>query len=110
MPGGPPPPVGINLHRHSFLRCDGLVRCFRCLNHSYVFDSAMNIGRLVAQVADKSQQKTQSLGAGGTCAGVKPWWGNGWGSSRGRLWICGAASGTSKYIVHDGCMSSVELF
>eukprot|EP00438_Fugacium_kawagutii_P000938 Skav228060 [mRNA] locus=scaffold2067:111001:116484:+ [translate_table: standard] len=33
-----------------------------CLNHSYVFDSAMNVGRLVAQVADKSQQKTQSLG------------------------------------------------
>lgn len=31
----------------------------RCLNHRYVFDSAMNVGRLVAQVADKSQQKTQ---------------------------------------------------
>jgi len=31
-----------------------------CLNHSYVFDSAMNVGRLVAQVADKSQQKTQN--------------------------------------------------
>jgi len=31
-----------------------------CLNHRYVFDSAMNVGRLVAQVADKSQQKTQN--------------------------------------------------
>eukprot|EP00931_Biecheleriopsis_adriatica_P053067 TRINITY_DN3099_c0_g1_i2.p1 TRINITY_DN3099_c0_g1~~TRINITY_DN3099_c0_g1_i2.p1 ORF type:complete len:288 (+),score=68.58 TRINITY_DN3099_c0_g1_i2:65-865(+) len=31
-----------------------------CLNHSYVFDAPMNIGRLVAQVADKSQQKTQN--------------------------------------------------
>ena len=44
-----------------------LFRCrdasLRCLNHRYVFDSAMNVGRLVAQVADKSQQKTQQLGA-----------------------------------------------
>lgn len=31
-----------------------------CLQHRYVFDSAMNVGRLVAQVADKSQQKTQN--------------------------------------------------
>lgn len=35
----------------------------RCLQHRYVFDSAMNVGRLVAQVADKSQQKTQLLGS-----------------------------------------------
>ena len=31
-----------------------------CLNHRYVFDADMNVGRLVAQVADKSQQKTQN--------------------------------------------------
>eukprot|EP00931_Biecheleriopsis_adriatica_P053066 TRINITY_DN3099_c0_g1_i1.p1 TRINITY_DN3099_c0_g1~~TRINITY_DN3099_c0_g1_i1.p1 ORF type:complete len:265 (+),score=72.91 TRINITY_DN3099_c0_g1_i1:147-941(+) len=31
-----------------------------CLNHQYVFESPMNIGRLVAQIADKSQQKTQN--------------------------------------------------
>ena len=31
-----------------------------CLNHRYVYDAAMNVGRLVAQVADKSQQKTQN--------------------------------------------------
>eukprot|EP00440_Ansanella_granifera_P061097 gb/GFBE01066230.1/.p1 GENE.gb/GFBE01066230.1/~~gb/GFBE01066230.1/.p1 ORF type:complete len:268 (+),score=76.81 gb/GFBE01066230.1/:1-804(+) len=31
-----------------------------CLNHRYVFDAPMNVGRLVAQVADKSQQKTQN--------------------------------------------------
>lgn len=29
-----------------------------CLNHKYVFDSAMNVGRLVAQVGEKAQQKT----------------------------------------------------
>jgi len=31
-----------------------------CLNHRYVFDAPMQVGRLVAQVADKSQQKTQN--------------------------------------------------
>jgi len=31
-----------------------------CLNHKYVFDAQMNVGRLVMQIADKSQQKTQS--------------------------------------------------
>jgi len=31
-----------------------------CLNHRYVYDAPMNVGRLVAQVADKSQQKTQN--------------------------------------------------
>merc|ERR1719408_357059 len=31
-----------------------------CLNHRYIFDAPMNVGRLVAQVADKSQQKTQN--------------------------------------------------
>mmetsp|Transcript_80088 Transcript_80088/g.139032 ORF Transcript_80088/g.139032 Transcript_80088/m.139032 type:complete len:266 (+) Transcript_80088:94-891(+) len=30
-----------------------------CLNHRYIYDAPMNVGRLVAQVADKSQQKTQ---------------------------------------------------
>jgi len=30
-----------------------------CLNHQYIYDSPMNVGRLVAQVGDKSQQKTQ---------------------------------------------------
>merc|ERR1711865_946884 len=30
-----------------------------CLNHRYIYDSPMNVGRLVAQIADKSQQKTQ---------------------------------------------------
>lgn len=29
-----------------------------CMNHKYVFDSAMPIGRLVAQIGDKAQQKT----------------------------------------------------
>merc|ERR1712217_479547 len=31
-----------------------------CLNHRYIYDAPMNVGRLVAQVADMSQQKTQS--------------------------------------------------
>lgn len=31
-----------------------------CLNHSYIYDSPMNVGRLVLQIADKSQQKTQN--------------------------------------------------
>jgi len=31
-----------------------------CLNHRYVFDAPMQLGRLVGQVADKSQQKTQN--------------------------------------------------
>jgi len=31
-----------------------------CLNHRYIYDSPMNIGRLVGQIADKSQQKTQN--------------------------------------------------
>lgn len=31
-----------------------------CLNHSYIYDSPMNIGRLVAQIGDKSQAKTQN--------------------------------------------------
>jgi len=31
-----------------------------CLNHRYVFDAPMNVGRLVGQIADKSQQKTQN--------------------------------------------------
>mmetsp|Transcript_31682 Transcript_31682/g.81936 ORF Transcript_31682/g.81936 Transcript_31682/m.81936 type:complete len:262 (-) Transcript_31682:45-830(-) len=31
-----------------------------CLNHRYVYDSPMLVGRLVSQVADMSQQKTQS--------------------------------------------------
>jgi len=31
-----------------------------CLNHTYVFDSPSNVGRLVSQVADMSQQKTQN--------------------------------------------------
>eukprot|EP00928_Gymnodinium_smaydae_P007166 TRINITY_DN1258_c0_g2_i1.p1 TRINITY_DN1258_c0_g2~~TRINITY_DN1258_c0_g2_i1.p1 ORF type:complete len:263 (-),score=71.90 TRINITY_DN1258_c0_g2_i1:59-847(-) len=31
-----------------------------CLNHSYIYDAPMNTGRLVAQIADKSQQKTQN--------------------------------------------------
>jgi len=31
-----------------------------CLNHQYVYDSNMNIGRLVAQIGDKSQAKTQN--------------------------------------------------
>lgn len=31
-----------------------------CLNHSYIYDTPMNVGRLVSQVADMSQQKTQN--------------------------------------------------
>jgi len=31
-----------------------------CLNHTYVYDSPKNVGRLVAQIGDKSQVKTQS--------------------------------------------------
>jgi len=31
-----------------------------CLNHQYIYDAPMNVGRLVGQVADKSQTKTQN--------------------------------------------------
>jgi 20S proteasome subunit alpha 6 len=31
-----------------------------CLNHTYVYDTPMNVGRLVAQIGDKSQVKTQN--------------------------------------------------
>lgn len=31
-----------------------------CLNHQYIYDSPMTIGRLVAQIGDKSQAKTQN--------------------------------------------------
>jgi 20S proteasome subunit alpha 6 len=31
-----------------------------CLNHRYIYDAPMNVGRLVTQIADKSQQKTQN--------------------------------------------------
>jgi len=31
-----------------------------CLNHRYIYDSPMLVGRLVSQVADMSQQKTQN--------------------------------------------------
>jgi len=31
-----------------------------CLNHDYVYDSPMLVGRLVSQIADMSQQKTQN--------------------------------------------------
>jgi len=31
-----------------------------CLNHRYIYDSPMMVGRLVVQVADMSQQKTQN--------------------------------------------------
>jgi len=46
-----------------------------CLNHRYVYDSPMMIGRLVTQVADMSQQKTQTAskrpyGVGTLVAGV----------------------------------------
>jgi 20S proteasome subunit alpha 6 len=30
-----------------------------CLNHNYIYDSPMNVGRLVTQIGDKSQVKTQ---------------------------------------------------
>jgi len=46
-----------------------------CLNHRYVYDAPMNVGRLVSQVADKSQTKTQNsskrpYGVGLLVAGV----------------------------------------
>merc|ERR1712113_693756 len=46
-----------------------------CLNHRYIYDAPMNVGRLVAQVADMSQQKTQSaskrpFGVGLLVAGI----------------------------------------
>lgn len=46
-----------------------------CLEHQYVYDSQMNVGRLVAQIGDKSQQKTQNsskrpYGVGLLIAGV----------------------------------------
>merc|ERR1712113_977707 len=31
-----------------------------CLNHAYVYDTPMNVGRLVSQIGDKSQVKTQN--------------------------------------------------
>lgn len=34
-----------------------------CLNHRYVYDSPMLVGRLVTQVADMSQKRTQNSGA-----------------------------------------------
>jgi len=30
-----------------------------CLNHKYIYETPMKVGRLVAQIGDKSQQKTQ---------------------------------------------------
>lgn len=46
-----------------------------CLNHRYIYDAPMHVGRLVAQVADMSQQKTQNsskrpYGVGLLVAGV----------------------------------------
>lgn len=46
-----------------------------CLNHRYIYDSPMTIGRLVTQIADKSQIKTQNsskrpYGVGLLVAGV----------------------------------------
>merc|ERR1712170_144031 len=46
-----------------------------CLEHQYIYDSPMNVGRLVAQIGDKSQQKTQNsskrpYGVGLLIAGV----------------------------------------
>ncbi len=45
------------------LTADGRVLCRymrkECIEHHYVFDSPMNVGRLVKQVADKSQLGTQ---------------------------------------------------
>jgi len=46
-----------------------------CLNHQYIYDTPMNVGRLVSQVADKSQTKTQNsskrpYGVGLLVAGV----------------------------------------
>eukprot|EP00889_Picochlorum_renovo_P007095 jgi/Picre1/34125/NNA_001600.t1 len=47
----------------SGLTADGRILCRymrnECLNHRYVFDSAMSVGRLVRQVADKAQVGTQ---------------------------------------------------
>jgi 20S proteasome subunit alpha 6 len=45
-----------------------------CLNHRYIYDSPMLLGRLVSQVADMSQQKTQNsskrpYGVGLLCVG-----------------------------------------
>jgi len=34
-----------------------------CINHRYVYDEPMNIGRLVLKVADKSQIGTQRIGS-----------------------------------------------
>eukprot|EP00929_Paragymnodinium_shiwhaense_P035289 TRINITY_DN1906_c0_g2_i1.p2 TRINITY_DN1906_c0_g2~~TRINITY_DN1906_c0_g2_i1.p2 ORF type:complete len:265 (-),score=98.78 TRINITY_DN1906_c0_g2_i1:107-901(-) len=31
-----------------------------CLEHQYIYDTPMNVGRLVAQIGDKSQSKTQN--------------------------------------------------
>lgn len=31
-----------------------------CLNHQYIYGGPMNVGRLVAQIGDKAQQKTQN--------------------------------------------------
>jgi len=33
-----------------------------CLNHKFVYESPMNVGRLVKQIADKSQVRTQKYG------------------------------------------------
>jgi len=46
-----------------------------CLNHQYIYDAPMHVGRLVSQVADKSQTKTQNsskrpYGVGLLVAGV----------------------------------------
>merc|ERR1711879_518762 len=46
-----------------------------CLNHRYIYDAPMQVGRLVSQVADMSQQKTQNsskrpYGVGLLVAGV----------------------------------------
>merc|ERR1711879_442567 len=46
-----------------------------CLNHRYIYDVPMHVGRLVSQVADKSQTKTQNsskrpYGVGLLVAGV----------------------------------------
>jgi 20S proteasome subunit alpha 6 len=46
-----------------------------CLNHKYIYDAPMNVGRLVSQIGDKSQQQTQNsskrpYGVGLLVAGV----------------------------------------
>lgn len=33
-----------------------------CLNHKYVYESPMKIGRLVAKIGDKAQKKTMEVG------------------------------------------------